>query len=584
MEKQSKMINFISYLRLGTFIIGFGTALFMYIKKIYYVGAAIVLLSIGIFIYLIIKHNKLINNRKYSRAMVEINKASLERLGKGWIGFEDTGKEFIDENHRYSSDLDIFGKGSLFQLINVTNTYLGRLRLRNVLTPEEIDVEEIAYRQEAIKEISLKLSWRQRFEAEGKIASDKPKNPEKLICWGKNIKNFYCSSGSAVFFRLLPLVTSIVILLSFAGIVPRYFRPMFICIHVLLLIPGNKERTEALNTIFEYRETINGYEGLIRLLERGKFKARLINELKNDMFNDEGQGALLQIKRLSSIAGNISDRANFFYIIFNILFLLDYQFMFLLEGWKQKSGKDIEKWLNSIAEFEALSSLSVLKYDNPEWTTPIVQDRFCGIEAKEAGHPLLGKERVCNDITMIKPDAIVMITGSNMSGKSTFLRTVGINLVLAYAGASVCAREFKCSIMDIYTCMRVSDNLEKNISSFYAEILRIKMIVKAVSERKQIFFLLDEIFKGTNSIDRHQGAKVLVNQLLRDGAIGMVSTHDLELGDLEKESKGRIKNYHFREDFRNNKLHFDYRLRTGISTTRNAMYLIRMAGIDTEEQ
>ncbi len=170
-----------------------------------------------------------------------------------------------------------------------------------------------------------------------------------------------------------------------------------------------------------------------------------------------------------------------------------------------------------------------------------------------------------------------------MSGKSTLLRTVGINLVLAYAGAPVCAQRFNCSMLQIHTCMRVSDNLGENISSFYAELLRIKQIVSASKTEKNIFFLLDEIFKGTNSQDRHAGAKVLIRQLSKAGAMGMVSTHDLELGDLERESDRKIRNYHFREYYKNDEIHFDYKLRPGISTTRNAMYLIKMAGIDVDE-
>ncbi|HWJ02256.1 MAG TPA: DNA mismatch repair protein, partial [Verrucomicrobiae bacterium] len=177
----------------------------------------------------------------------------------------------------------------------------------------------------------------------------------------------------------------------------------------------------------------------------------------------------------------------------------------------------------------------------------------------------------------------ILITGSNMSGKSTLLRTAGLNLVLAYTGAPVCAENFRCSVMRVYTCMRVTDNIEQSISSFYAELLRIKTIVQAARERGQVFFLLDEIFKGTNSQDRHTGAKILIKQLSKQGAMGMVSTHDLELSELEKESKGQIRNYHFREYYENDQIRFDYLLRSGPSTTRNALYLIKLAGIELEQ-
>ncbi|MBU3100901.1 MutS family DNA mismatch repair protein [Clostridium frigoriphilum] len=203
------------------------------------------------------------------------------------------------------------------------------------------------------------------------------------------------------------------------------------------------------------------------------------------------------------------------------------------------------------------------------------------VKANGLGHPLLGYKKICNNITISNEKNILLITGSNMSGKSTFLRTIGINLVLSYIGATVCAEKFECSLMKIITCMRISDDLENNISSFYAEILRIKMIVEEKRKNKKVFFLLDELFKGTNSIDRHDGAKALIKQLGEQGASGLISTHDLELCDLQYEYF-KIKNYNFQEYYVNNEIKFDYKIRDGVSTTKNALYLIKLSGIDLE--
>jgi DNA mismatch repair ATPase MutS len=228
---------------------------------------------------------------------------------------------------------------------------------------------------------------------------------------------------------------------------------------------------------------------------------------------------------------------------------------------------------------EALASLSIIAFDNADWAQPeFITDKLA-VNASELAHPLLPKSRVSNDAQLGLPHSILLITGSNMSGKSTYLRTIGLNLVLAYAGAPVCAKSFSCSIMNIYTCMRISDNLEKNISSFYAEIIRIKKIVSAAKKGERVFFLMDEIFKGTNSFDRHLGAETLVNMLSRQNAVGLVSTHDLELGELEEQNP-KVKNYHFLEHYKNNEICFDYRLRPGVSTTRNAIYLMKLAGIE----
>jgi DNA mismatch repair ATPase MutS len=256
--------------------------------------------------------------------------------------------------------------------------------------------------------------------------------------------------------------------------------------------------------------------------------------------------------------------------------------MIALDKWKREYGENVEKWLKVIGEFEALSSLALINFDYPERCFPKFNDDDLVLRAKGIYHPLLPGSPVTNDVQLGRNHRILLITGSNMSGKSTLLRTLGINLVLAYAGAPVSAESFNCSLMNIYTCMRISDNLEKNISSFYAEILRIKKIVKAVTSGETIFFLLDEIFKGTNSIDRHLGAETLIDRLSRKNALGLVSTHDLELGSIEDQNNN-VKNYHFQEYYKNDDIHFDYKLKPGVSTTRNAVYLMKMAGIKFEE-
>ncbi|MGI6357904.1 MAG: MutS family DNA mismatch repair protein [Bacillota bacterium] len=278
------------------------------------------------------------------------------------------------------------------------------------------------------------------------------------------------------------------------------------------------------------------------------------------------------------------------FFLVNVLTLWDYQCLFALEDWRQESGQRLRTWLQVLAEVEALSSLANIRFEHPEWAMPqIISERgqpAAGsdvLHAENMGHPLL-QQPVTNHFSLGSSAQIALITGSNMSGKSTFLRTVGCNLVLAYAGAPVCASGFRCSLFHLWTCMRVSDNLEQSISSFYAEVLRIKRIAAAAKNQQQVFFLLDEIFKGTNSQDRHIGARALISQLQRDGAYGLVSTHDLELGDLQAASNGKITNYHFREYYENSQIRFDYRLRAGISTTRNALYLIRMAGIELEDE
>jgi DNA mismatch repair ATPase MutS len=332
-----------------------------------------------------------------------------------------------------------------------------------------------------------------------------------------------------------------------------------------------------------YADDLKAYYKLIKLFEKRKFKNEHINKIKKEIKDRDGLEVFKQVDRLSSIIDSIADRRNLFYFIINILLLWDYHNIIALERWKQKSGPGLKKWFDALGRMEALASLAVIRFEHPDWVMPLIDDGDKSVvEAQGVGHPLLSEERVTNDFSIGGQVKVLLITGSNMSGKSTLLRTAGINLVLAYAGAPVCARWFRASIMEIGSCMRVSDNLGENISSFYAELLRIKEIVTAAESGKRVFFLLDEIFKGTNSLDRHTGARVLINKLSLTNAIGLVSTHDLELCDLERENK-RIANYHFQEYYEKGKILFDYKLRPGPSTTRNALYLMQLAGINIEE-
>lgn len=581
-RREDKTIRLISNLRLITFLAGVVGVLFYYITHEYYICIAVLLGFLILFTILVKLHNRAIERKNYASALLDINEKAIKRIDGQWKDFKDTGEEFINEDHSYSGDLDIFGKGSLFQWINSTVTYLGREKLRKLLESPCKDIDEITKRQEAVEELAGKLDFRQVFASRGVVAAKERRNPEDLFIWGRSRNNFYCNPILNVFMHIWPIVTIAVLLLPFIGKAPYYVAPLMICINVIILMWDNESRSNALGTVDKYKENILNYYGMLRTFEMETFHSSLIKGIKSNLVNDRGDIASDQVRKLFTIEEKVSERRNAFYSILNILTLTDYRYMRALEIWKRNSGDFIEKWINAIGDIEAFGSLAIIKFDNPSFAMAKFTEGESQLSAKNMGHPLLGENRVCNDLSMKKPSDILLITGSNMSGKSTLLRTAGINLVLAYAGAPVCADEFSCSIMEIYTCMRVSDDLERNISSFYAELLRIKKIVEAAKTNKHIFFLLDEIFKGTNSMDRHTGAKVLIKKLMREGAIGLVSTHDLELSELEGESGGRIKNYHFREYYEDGKIHFDYKLRSGVSTTRNAMYLIKMAGIDED--
>lgn len=581
-ERQNRAISIMSTVRLIIFFGGIILTGFLYTKKYIYLSISSFLCLLILFVFVVIIHGKIKKNRNYSLVLSKINDNCIKRFNSKWKNFLDNGEEFIDVDHNYSFDLDIFGKGSLFQWINTANTYLGRRKLRDSLSSCLKNVEEIEKRQEAIKELSKKLKWRQRFEAEGKIIKEEINDPSPMIKLAENRNSVYTNKYLILIFKVLPAITISIIILHFVtNSVPRSIPLLLIVFQFFLLIPKASQRFKSLGVVYEFKNSIKIYDKMIKLIEKEKFHSAYLIELKSKLINDKYK-ASEQIKKLVRLCDVVSDRRNSMYIIINTLLLLDYQYMFALEKWKEKCGGSLQKWINTIGQFEELSSLSIINYDHPQWYIPRIVENDLVFEARNMAHPLLGEKGICNNLIIKKPYNVALITGSNMSGKSTLLRTSGINLVLAYSGAAVFADSFCCSIMEIYTCMRVSDNLEKNISSFYAELLKIKNIVKASKQKRKIFFLLDEIFKGTNSLDRHTGAKVLINSLSKEKTLGLVSTHDLELGDLEKESNNKIRNYHFREYYKDNKIYFDYKLQRGISKTRNALYLMKMAGIEIE--
>lgn len=580
-NRLDKDIDSIGNWRLTTAIAGIFVAVFAYRIQLYYLfGSALVIFS-SVFIYLVMMHHKIRNHYNYVATIERINDEAIKRLKGEWLDFQDTGEEFRDEGHSYSHDLDIFGRGSLFQWTNTANTNFGRKKLKEMLTKPCYDADILSKKQEAIAELGKKRWWRQRYQAEAMQILEEMREEKKLLEWMNSFNRFYSRKDVGFMVKLLPILTIIAFVLAFrAHIIPRTIPIVAVAIHVLLLLIGIKERNKALKAIYVYQNNIKIYGKMLRHIEKNHFTGTYIQNLKGGIKNQEGLLAFQQLKKLEKLVDSISNRGNLLFFPINIIFLWDYRWMIGLEEWKQNSGHLIEKWLEVLGEMEALSSLAIIAYDYPHWAKPVFTQEASVLKAKELGHPLLTNKQVYNDLIIEEPKTILLITGSNMSGKSTLLRTAGINLVLAYAGAPVCAQGFQCSFMRVFSCMRVSDNLEKSISSFYAELLRIKEIITATKEERQVFFLLDEIFKGTNSHDRHLGAKMLINKLYKQKAVGLVSTHDLELGDLEKESHGKIVNYHFQESYHEGKINFDYKLRRGVSTTRNALYLMKMAGIE----
>jgi hypothetical protein len=443
-------------------------------------------------------------------------------------------------------------------------------------------ISEIAQRQEAARELAGMLDWRQGFQMEAMSAENSVQNPDDLYKWAEEANSFYSRKILILTVKILPLLTVSLLIASFIfKPIQLYIPVLLICAQIMLLLLKLNETSRILGGLDKYADSIQAYQKMLHAFETTEFQAKSLRELQNRLKNCNGRSGHAQLCDLERVVDIVSIRRSELYLVINILLLWDYRCLIALERWKRNSGRFLRQWIEVLGTMEALSSVASVYFDHPDWALPAISGEAPSIFASQLGHPLID-DRICNDLDPIRRGQVLLVTGSNMSGKSTLLRTVGISLVLAYAGAPVCAREFCCGIYEIYTSMRVRDDLERKISSFYAELIRIKRIVDATKSGRPVFFLLDEIFKGTNSRDRHTGAKLLIMQLSRQGALGIVSTHDLELADLAKEEH-RIRNYHFREYYRDNHIYFDYKLRPGVATTRNAIYLMRMAGITIDD-
>lgn len=576
---EKKLIAF-SIIRFIIVILGL-IAMYYYYKQDSIEGLGFSFLcTLFVFLIIVFFHSERINLKKRLLTMLEYYEKGIKRLDNTWKEFSDIGEEFINKNHSFSSDLDIFGKKSLFQWINLTRTKFGRKKLAHKMMLNDLPTRyEIQDNQEAIKELSKKRDFCEKLYFEATIQNKKKENIEELLKWAKSDEknSFTIKYVSYIFIA----ITLILIFLTIIGRFPVTYLLLDLMINYLVIKLLTRKLSSVIDIFINNKREIIKYSNLLGLIQDESFESKKLLELQKDLLGSN-INCKAEMKKLRNIVSWLGDStSNAYYLIINVFLMSDIFILCNLEEWRIKNGYKLEKWLEIMGEIEALVSLSTLAFEHQAWSYAKISG-VNEIEARGLAHPLLGERAKVNDFNLCGNERVALITGSNMSGKSTFLRTIGFNMILTYLGLPTCSKFFKCGISNIYTCMRTQDNLDENISSFYAEILRIKLVIEAAKSGKKVFFLLDEIFKGTNSQDRHDGARILIEQLVKLQAVGLVSTHDLELCNLEQE-KSWLVNYNFREYYKNNKINFDYILRRGKSETQNAKHLMKLAGIDIED-
>lgn len=530
-----------------------------------------------IFFFLVKKNIQLEKQKKKFQVLKKITEDELLALEHRFSHFEN-GEGFLDTTHFNSYDLDLFGEGSLFQFINRTSTLSGRQRLASWLQTPPLNKSEIEQRQEAIRELSAIPNWRLYFLANGHLFKETAELNEEIRRWSETSLNLNRSAGIRLLTIVIPVLTILSIIPAILG-TTNLLLLLMIFIQWGLLFSMTKRITQYYQFFGRKSELLEKYMQLLEFIEERDFNAPYLAELQKKVRKPDRASHIF--RHLKKLVSQFEYRQNVVVtILLNSIFLWDVRCVYKLWDWHRKNRKKLTAWLDVIAETDALISLANLAYNQPQFIYPKIHDGGFTFHAKQLGHPLLHAEkRVCNDLSITGWSKVGIITGANMAGKSTFLRTVGVNLILGRTGAPVSAQEFVFTPVKVYTNMRTTDSLLKDESYFFAELKRIKAVLDRLESGERIFVILDEMLKGTNSVDKLNGSRELIRKLLELKAVALIATHDLKISEMENEYPQMVFNKCFEIKLENNEMIFDYLLTDGVTQTMNATFLMKKMGI-----
>jgi len=577
--KMKKMLNQIAYFRLGMFLI---EVIFVavIIKFGYYWPIGVLMcLPVLAFMALLKKQVNIQNNVSYAEKLLFIYQNEVDLITKGHQRYED-GSVFANEAHPYSSDLDIYGPSSLYALINRSNTTTGMKLIADRLS-KPTPVAEIAERQQAVKELSNHIEDTFHFRAglrghepgQFQIIADKLEHdlPGQLKFTEPKLLRLYTS--------VVPVLSILFLVLgSVYGGMVWSFMGLFLLFNSALIFFNQKHIIEIYYGFSGSSNLLNAISGTVKWTEDVKWESSYIRQF---FLAGEGDTAVSsQIKDLSAIIRSFDVRLNpFLGVIFNLFLLWDLKCAIKLDQWYKRSSSQLITSMYTVCQFEELISFATLAHNEPEWNYPVVTDSFC-LEVTGLGHPLIRQsKRVINDYKFDQTSTVDIVTGSNMAGKSTFLRTVGINMVLAFSGAPVCAYGMQTSVFELLTYMRIKDSLNDQTSTFKAELNRLKMILEGVKRLQHPLVLIDEMLRGTNSKDKYLGSKVFIQEMIKEHTPTLFATHDLQLSEMIAEYPNMLRNYHFDIQLAEGEMNFDYKLKHGACKTFNAALLLKEIGL-----
>lgn len=532
------------------------------------IAVAIAVIGILIFIVLLSKYTDIKAQRQLKLALSAINKTELE-IGSGKFHDRNQGLEFQDPLHFYSLDIDLFGRGSFFQFLNRTVINEGTQQLSEALKANHI--QDIETRQDAIKELASKTEWRQLYSATASLIEVET-SAKTIIQWLKNHKPFLPKAIKWVPYAFLG-GTITMFTLFFLDILSIGFLGYWLLLGLGITGIYVKKINELSVHTEKVKETFKQYTLLLKQIENEAFTSELLSD-KQKYIQSESEKASVIFTKLSNALDALDNRNNFISAIFgNGYFLTDLKNSYKVERWLASYKDKVEDWFEVVSFFDAYNSLGNYAFNHPQYVFPTITTSEHVIKATQLGHPLLKPEkRVDNDLT-IDNEQFFIVTGANMAGKSTFLRTVSLQIVMANVGLPVCAGSSKYSPVKLITSMRTSDSLTDDSSYFFSELTRLKFIVDAI-QKEPYFIILDEILKGTNSTDKAIGSRKFVEKLVASKATGIIATHDLSLCEIENELE-EVKNYYFDAEIINDDLYFDYTFKTGVCKNMNASFLLK---------
>ncbi|SUI96969.1 DNA mismatch repair protein mutS [Sphingobacterium spiritivorum] len=580
-----KKINSNSFGRLAVILGGGGLLFWSFQQKQIWLVSLLFALIILLFAFLIRRQSRLEKERDNLKAFLRVNENEILLRDQRKNCYSE-GQEFEDGIHPYLSDLDIFGRYSLFTLVNRAATKLGILQLAQWLSAPA-NKETIQQRQNAVKELSAELHWCQQLQTTLIFNLDQQIEVKAFL--RKYFQSGDFSFGNAfmrIYVAIVPFVMLAGIILALAGVKVIGYVFILALVHVFWTLAMAGRVSLFSSKIDKVGGILNAYADGIRLVEERRWSSELTNSLQQRVSVQGNKGKLsAAFKELGGLINKLDARNNILVgTVLNMFLLWDFKQVMAIVRWKSKYEENILEAFDVIAEFEALLSFATLKRNYPDWAFPVLLEdtKQSKITGEAINHPLINEAYAVANNYDANEHRIALVTGSNMAGKSTFLRTIGINAVLAYSGAPVCASSLELPIYKLITYMRIKDNLNESTSTFKAELDRMKYILDTVDQDKDSFFLIDEMLRGTNSVDKYLGSRAIIKKLISMDGKGMVATHDLQLSTLEAEYPGIVRNYHFDIQVKEGEMLFDYKLKDGECKVFNASMLLKGIGVEIE--